>query len=51
MEAVRTHHAVAPLLEHRIEPGTMLADRPFRWSLDTYDDLPRDGRCVRAMWF
>ena len=19
--------------------------------LDTYDDLPRDGRCVRDLWF
>jgi hypothetical protein len=34
------------------EPGP-IADLPIDHfdGLDTFDDLPRDGRCIRDMWF
>lgn len=37
----------------RLAPPDAVADPPIDHfdGLDTYDDLPRDGRCVRDMWF
>ncbi|PBB27481.1 aldehyde-activating protein [Mesorhizobium sp. WSM4312] len=37
----------------RLAPPEAVADLPIDHfdGLDTYDDLPRDGRCVRDMWF
>jgi hypothetical protein len=37
----------------RLAPPEEVADLPIDHfdGLDTFDDLPRDGRCVRDMWF
>jgi hypothetical protein len=37
----------------RLAPPEAVADLPIDHfdGLDTFDDLPRDGRCVRDMWF
>ncbi|AEH90032.1 hypothetical protein Mesop_5621 [Mesorhizobium opportunistum WSM2075] len=37
----------------RLAPPEAVADLPIdRFDgLDTFEDLPRDGRCVRDMWF
>ena len=37
----------------RLAPPEAVVDLPIDHfdGLDTYDDLPRDGRCVRDMWF
>lgn len=37
----------------RMAPPEAVADLPIDHfdGLDTFDDLPRDGRCVRDMWF
>lgn len=37
----------------RLAPPEAVADLPIDHfdGLDTFDDLPQDGRCVRDMWF
>lgn len=37
----------------RLAPPEAVADLPIDHfdGLETFDDLPRDGRCVRDMWF
>jgi hypothetical protein len=37
----------------RLAPPEAVADLPIDHfdGLDTFDDLPRDGRCVRDLWF
>ena len=37
----------------RLAPLEAIADLPIDHfdGLDTFDDLPRDGRCVRDLWF
>jgi hypothetical protein len=37
----------------RLAPPEAVADLPIDHfdGLDSFDDLPRDGRCVRDMWF
>jgi len=37
----------------RLAPPDAVADQPIDHfdGLDTFDDLPRDGRCVRDLWF
>lgn len=37
----------------RLAPPEAVADLPIDHfdGLDTFEDLPRDGRCVRDMWF
>lgn len=37
----------------RLAPPEAVADLPIEHfdGLETFDDLPRDGRCVRDMWF
>lgn len=37
----------------RLAPPEVVADLPIDHfdGLDTFDDLPRDGRCVRDLWF
>ncbi len=37
----------------RMAPPEAVADLPIDHfdGLDTFDDLPRDGRCVRDLWF
>jgi len=48
-ESSRTRIAV----NVRLAPPEEVADLPIDHfdGLDTFDDLPRDGRCVRDMWF
>lgn len=37
----------------RLAPPEEVADLPIDHfdGLESFDDLPRDGRCVRDMWF